>query len=190
VRGKMMDLKILILDKSLSLYNKVKNLYFIQDGSVYFSDTQRDLYTFIRNNDINVIITELEQNPEDVVSFVQDIKAFDSLLDVILLGKPLDSEKVLNLIHKGATDYLITPIEEEALEKALKKIKDKRRLRKKTLKLESELEKKYSFQGIVGKSPFMLEIFNVIEKIAPYFKRSIDHRRNRNRKRTGGSSSL
>ncbi|HZX09373.1 MAG TPA: sigma-54 dependent transcriptional regulator [Acidobacteriota bacterium] len=165
-----MDLKVLILDKDLSLYNTVKNLHFIQDGSVYFSDTRRDLYTFVRNNDINVIITEFKDKSLDGISFVQDIKAFDSLLDVILLGKPLDSEKVLNLIHKGATDYLEMPLKEQDLEKTLKKIKDKRRLRKKTLKLETELEKEFSFQGMVGKSPYMLEIFNVIEKIASYFK--------------------
>lgn len=165
-----MDLKVLVLDKDLSLYNHVKNFSLIQEGSVYFSDTRRDLYTFIRNNDINVIITEFEDNPLDGVSFLQDIKAFDSLLDVILLGKPLDSDKVLNLIHKGATDYLEKPVREPDLEKTLKKIKDKRRLRKKTFKLESELEKKYSFHGMVGKSPYMLEIFHVIEKIAPYFK--------------------
>jgi len=165
-----MNLRILILDKDLSLYNLVKNFSLIQKGSVYFSDTRGNLYSFIRNNDINVIITELEHNPVDAAFFLQDIKAFDPILEVILLGNPLDSEEVLNLIRKGATDYLEKPLKEKELEKILKKIKDKRKLRKKTFRLETELEKKYSFQGMVGKSPFMLEIFNLIEKIAPYFK--------------------
>ena len=88
-----MDLKVLILDKDLSLYNTVKNLHFIQDGSVYFSDTRRDLYTFVRNNDINVIITEFKDKSLDGISFVQDIKAFDSLLDVILLENLLIQKK-------------------------------------------------------------------------------------------------
>jgi len=164
-----MNLKILILEKSLSIYNLVKESSLVQEGRIYFSDTKEDIYNFIRNNDITVIITDMEEKPKNGDSFVQDIKAFDSLVDVILVGKQLTSEKVLNLINQGATDYLIKPVKEKDLNKTLKNIEKKRVLRKNTHQLEMELEKKYFFQGIVGKSPYMLETFSLIEKISPYF---------------------
>jgi transcriptional regulator with PAS, ATPase and Fis domain len=41
--------------------------------------------------------------------------------------------------------------------------------RRDTLRLEKQLGKKYSFMGIAGKSPYMLEIFSLIDKISRYF---------------------
>ena len=137
-----MNLKVLIVEKSLSIYNLVKESSLVQEGRIYFSDTKEDIYNFIRNNDITVIITDIEEKPKNGDSFVQDIKAFDSLVDVILVGKQLTSEKVLNLINQGATDYLIKPVKEKALNKTLKNIEQKRVLRKNT-----------SFRGLSGKAP-------------------------------------
>lgn len=168
-----MDLRVLTLDNDLTLYNLVKDSALIPEEYVYFLDTTREINSFIYNNDIHVIIKEMEQNPWDEYPFLRELKTFDSLLDVILVGKSLDSDKVLDLIQKGATDYLIKPVKEHDLKKTLKNIMDRRNLRKKTFQLETRLEKKYSFNGMVGKSSFMLEMFGLIEKAAPHFTNAL-----------------
>jgi DNA-binding NtrC family response regulator len=86
-----------------------------------------------------------------------------------MIGGPLHPEEVLDWIHQGATDYLVKPLEIETIHEALKKASEKRELRRETYLLEKKLEKKYIFQGMTSKNPYMLEIFGLIENIARYF---------------------
>jgi len=168
-----MNLKVLTLDNDLTIYNLIKGSSVIPDECVYFLDTKKGIDSFIRNNDIHVVIKEAEPDPLDEASFLQKLKAFDSLLDVILVGKPLNQGEMLDMVRKGATDYLTWPLKEQDLKETLIKIMNKRELRKKTFQLETKLEKKYSFHGMVGKSPYMLEIFALIEKTAPHFANAL-----------------
>jgi transcriptional regulator with PAS, ATPase and Fis domain len=55
------------------------------------------------------------------------------------------------------------------MHQTLKKIFEKRVLRRETFLLEKRLEKKYFFQSMIGKSPYMLEIFSLVENISKYF---------------------
>ncbi len=111
----------------------------------------------------------MDKDREKGINLLETLKKTDDLLDVILLGRSLPGEKIMDLINKGANEYLIKPLDFRALQNALKVIHDKKVLKKETHRLEKRLEKKYYFEGIVGKSLYMLEIFSLIEKIAKYF---------------------
>jgi DNA-binding NtrC family response regulator len=103
------------------------------------------------------------------MELIDKIKAFDNMIDVLILGSPLPEEHVVEWIGRGATDYLSEPLQLDTLEHTLVTISRKRKLRRDTLGLEQKLKKKYCFQGIIGKSPYMLEIFSLIQNIARYF---------------------
>jgi transcriptional regulator with PAS, ATPase and Fis domain len=75
----------------------------------------------------------------------------------------------MELINHGLTEYLAKPVRPPTILNLIKKVSERKRLRKETFQLERRLAKKYFFQGIVGKNPYMLEIFSLIEKIAQYF---------------------
>jgi len=75
----------------------------------------------------------------------------------------------MELINEGATDFLPKPFELTALEKILKKISKKKTLRRETFRLERKLEKKYIFHGMIGKGPYMLEVFSLLENISKFF---------------------
>ena len=57
----------------------------------------------------------------------------------------------------------------ETISRVLDRIEEKRALRRETLQLERKLEKKYAFHGLISRNPAMLEVFALIENIAPYF---------------------
>jgi DNA-binding NtrC family response regulator len=90
-------------------------------------------------------------------------------VDVVFLGRPLGDLTVIELINQGLTEYLAKPVKPDTVLDLVKKIHDRRKLRQETFQLERSLAKKYLFQGIVGKNPYMLEIFALVEKIAQYF---------------------
>jgi len=163
------NINLLIIDDDLSLYDLVNQSSLVNNCEVYSSGIHEDFLSFIRNNDINVVITDIDKNWADGMILLEELKQFDSLLDVIIVGKPLAPEGMMDLINLGATEYLAKPLKLYKIQKTLKNILNKRALRRKTFLLEKRLEKKYFFHGIVGKNPYMLEVFSLIEKISKYF---------------------
>jgi len=162
-------INLLLIDKDTSLLNLLNESSLSSQYNIYFVDSPNDIFPQIQNNDIEVVITHTDHPTTEAVSLMNEIKSFDPLLEFIIIGKPLSSEKVVDLISLGAIDYISRPVHPEAIEKVLKKIIEKKALRRETYLLEKKLEKKYFFEGIVGKSPYMLEIFSLIEKVAKYF---------------------
>jgi DNA-binding NtrC family response regulator len=70
-------------------------------------------------------------------------------------------------LREGVEDYLTKPIEVEELEHLLETILKRKRLLAETQLLRERLDEKYRFENIIGRSPEMLEVFRVIEQVAP-----------------------
>ncbi len=165
-------MNILIIDEDPSLHDLIKQSSIASFCNIYFPNYYEDyeeLLIFIKDNNIHVIIADLDRNKKERLILLKKIKTFDPLLDMIMVGKSLAPEEVVDLINQGASDYLARPLQLDSIQKTLKNIINKKALRRKTFLLEKSLEKKYSFHGIIGKSPYMLEIFSLIEKISKYF---------------------
>lgn len=165
-------MNILTIDEDPSLHDLIKQSSIASFCNIYFPNDYEDyeeLFIFIKDNNIHVIIADLDKNKKERLILLKKIKTFDPLLDMIMVGKSLAPEEVVDLINQGASDYLARPLQLDSIQKTLKNIINKKALRRKTFLLEKSLEKKYSFHGIIGKSPYMLEIFSLIEKISKYF---------------------
>jgi len=162
-------MNILIIDDDLILYDLIKTTNLGTECDVYFSDDPENIFTFIENNHINVVIADMDKNQSMPTQLLSELKRFDSLLDIIAVGEPRSHESVFELISMGLSEYIEKPLTSKKLERSLKKIQKNRTLRRETFRLEKRLEKKYHFHGIVGKSPYMLEIYSLIDKISQYF---------------------
>ena len=163
------NMNLLIIDEDLSLYDQIKSSSLPKNYIIYFSRAYKDIYSFIEYNNIHVVITDLDGNRKQGLNLLKKLKQLDPLVEVIFIGKPLSSEEVMGMINQGAMDYLAKPLRLNALHQTLKKIFEKRVLRRETFLLEKRLEKKYFFQSMIGKSPYMLEIFSLVENISKYF---------------------
>jgi len=160
---------LLIIGKEPSLAEMLKASPVAADFRIHFCRIGQDILDFIKDRSIRVAILDFEEIRKDASSLLRKLKKFDPLLHVVMIGGPLHPEEVLDWIRQGATDYLVKPLEIETIHEALKKAVEKRELRRETYLLEKRLEKKYVFQGLTSKNPYMLEIFGLIENIARYF---------------------
>lgn len=163
------NMNILIIDDDLILYDLIKTTNLGAECDVYFSDDPENILTFIKNNHINVVIADMDKNQSMPIRLLSELKRFDSLLDIIAVGESRSQESVFELISLGLSEYIEKPVMSKDLERSLKKVQKNRTLRRETFRLEKRLEKKYHFHGMVGKSPYMLEIYSLIDKISRYF---------------------
>jgi DNA-binding NtrC family response regulator len=162
-------LNLLILDENTAPYEAINQSSLGSDLGLYFAPPDEDAFKIIQKNNIHALMIDLDKDEAQGRKLIDRLKQFDPLLDVIVIGKPLHAEKVVSLINQGATTYLKKPLNTDTLEEVFSEIINKRTLRRETFLLEKKLEKKYFFHNIIGKSPYMLEIFALIDKVAKYF---------------------
>jgi DNA-binding NtrC family response regulator len=162
-------MNLLLIDEGLSLYDKVKDSSVVDTCEVYFSESTNSILKYIKDHHIDVVMTDVDRYRDKALSLIKELHSFDSLIDIILIGNAKSTENVMDIIKRGASDYIEKPIKQDVIEKILASINEKRNLKKETYLLEKRLEEKYSFKGIVGKSPYMFEIFSLVEKISKFF---------------------
>ncbi len=107
----------------------------------------------------------LEGNGLDTL---RTIKGADPRAEVVIIGKA--TAKAVESVKEGASAYFERPLEMKAFKNTIEHILDLIRLRQETGKLENILSSKYTYHGIVGKNPQILEIKNFIRRIAPYYR--------------------
>jgi DNA-binding NtrC family response regulator len=72
----------------------------------------------------------------------------------------------VDAMRVGAFDYLTKPFDNDELVITIDRALEQRRLRSEVRQLRSELESRYGFSDIVGISPAMRRVFQVMDKIA------------------------
>jgi DNA-binding NtrC family response regulator len=104
------------------------------------------------------------------IEILERIISVDPGVDVILITAHYSPESAVEAIQKGATDYLTKPLDIDKLRSRIGNLLADAEVRRKTLRLENELVDVYQFEGMVGRSPLMLEVFAKIRRIAPHFR--------------------
>ena len=160
---------LLIVSREFSLYSVVKKTSLAENFRLFFCRPDEDGLPIVRENVVKIVLVDSVEARQESESFLKRLKHFDPLIDVVIMGQGLDSEAILGWIHMGATDYIAMPFQPAAVSEILRKITEKKALRRETFQLEKKLEKKYVFQGMVSRNPSMLEVFGLIDNIAKHF---------------------
>ena len=101
---------------------------------------------------------------------LETILEADPGINVILMAKDYDSEAAVDAIKRGASDYLAKPMSPVRLRNRMEQFLSFAQLRHRSLELEKELLDAFQFEGMIGRSPLMLELFSKIRQIAPHFR--------------------
>jgi DNA-binding NtrC family response regulator len=117
-----------------------------------------------------IILLDLVMPKVSGMELLERIVAVDQGVDVILMTAHYSTDSAVEAIQKGASDYLTKPIEVEKLRSRIAKLILEAQRREMTLRLDQELIDAYQFEGMVGRSPLMMEVFARIRRVAPHFR--------------------
>jgi DNA-binding NtrC family response regulator len=94
---------------------------------------------------------------------------FDPGITVFVMGGQYSVEAVVEAIRRGAYDYVAKPLSVEVLQQQIGKWQEEAGLRQRTLQLDQQLTRAFQFEGMVGRSPLMLDVYSRIRRVAPHF---------------------
>jgi DNA-binding NtrC family response regulator len=90
--------------------------------------------------------------------------------NVIVISGHYSAESAMEAIQQGACDYLTKPLDFRRLRHRIASFRAEAEIRRRTLLLDQELVQACQFEGIVSRSPLMLDVFAKIRRVAPHFK--------------------
>lgn len=158
--------KVLIVDDEEKLRNLLSRIITYEGFEVYQAGDCRTALKKMAEHDIDVVLCDVRLPDGDGVEFAGELKGKYPLSEIILLtayGNIPDSVKA---IKSGAFDYITKGDDNSRIMPLIHRAFEKAELSRRVLHLEKQLENKYSFDNIIGKSELIKEAVELAKKVA------------------------
>jgi len=115
----------------------------------------------------DVILTDLMMEGMDGIELLEAVpkKPFEPSIIIITAHGTISS--AVEAVRKGAFDYLTKPLDKDTLLLNVRRAVERASLLRENIQLQKELYRKFNIEGIIGKTPKMQRVIEIMKKIAP-----------------------
>jgi two-component system NtrC family response regulator len=121
----------------------------------------------VRDVDLDMVITDMQMPVMNGLQFLQAIKQINSDLPVVMITAFAQVDKAVAAMQAGAFNYLSKPFSNDELIVTINKAVQHYSLIRENIRLRKAILTRTGFSGMVGKNPRMVQIYELIEKVAP-----------------------
>jgi two-component system response regulator AtoC len=160
------DVRILIVDDEIIMRDSLSEwlredgygVVAVEDGFQALEKVQEERW--------DVLLVDLKMPGMDGLELLERVKKFKDEIPVIIMTAYATVDSAVKAMKKGAYDYIVKPFNPEEIGLAIRKIIAYQDLLKENIYLRQELEKKYAFKDIIGKSHKMQEVLALVKTVA------------------------
>jgi len=158
---------ILVVDDEPNYQIILSELLRDEGYEVFTADNGTAALPIVRDTDLDLVLSDMKMPGMDGIALMKKIKEFNRELPVILITAYAEVEKAVEAMHLGAFTYLAKPFSNDQLLASVRKAIEHYQLVREIRRLRSEITPSSGFEGMIGKNPSMLAIYQLIEKVAP-----------------------
>ena len=157
---------ILIVEDEELLRNILRQI--LQEGgySVATASSAEAALDIFSTQEIALTLTDIRMAGMDGLELLDQLKAVDGEALVIVMTAYSSVDSAIAALRKGAYDYVTKPFVNEDLLQRVGNALRQRELFKENRALRRELDKRYSFNEIIGTSEALQKVFRLVEKVA------------------------
>ena len=163
-------MKLAVIDDDPQNLKLVKFILACEQWEIHTASDPQAGLELVRRMHPQVVLLDQVMPGIEGMELLEKILEFDPGIDVILMTGYYSTESAVEAIQKGASDYLPKPLPAEKLQQRLRQIAEETKRRQRSLKLDNDLLENFEFEGMIGRSPLMLDLFSKIRRIAPHFR--------------------
>jgi two-component system, NtrC family, response regulator AtoC len=114
----------------------------------------------------DMALVDLRMPDLDGLGVLKQLAMIQPDLPVVILTAFATIETAIEAVNTGAFDYLSKPFRMEEIKIVVRRTLDARRLARENLQYRQELRARYGFEGLIGQSHQMVEIYKLIARMA------------------------
>ncbi|HPW17833.1 MAG TPA: sigma-54 dependent transcriptional regulator [Candidatus Aminicenantes bacterium] len=156
-----------IIDDEPVIHDVLAQILTAEGYEVEISASGEEALEKFPSHSFDVILLDLLMPGMDGIEVLRRIKKIDPLAAVIIITAYGSVESAIAAMKIGALDYVQKPFKHETLLMAVEKALERKRLQDENARLRDELRKRFSFASIIGKSPAMKAVFELVKAAAP-----------------------
>jgi len=126
----------------------------------------RKAYEELRSRRFDLLITDIRMPGLDGISLLEQAKATDPTLDVIMITGHATIETAVKAIRYGAYDYVLKPFLNEDLLHRVAALDEFRRLKSEVKTLRDQVGVVHASEKIVGESEAMRQVLDIVRTIS------------------------
>jgi two-component system response regulator HydG len=121
----------------------------------------------IERETFDVVVTDLKMDDVDGLEILRKTKEELPEAEVILLTGHGSINSAVTAMQHGAYTYLTKPLDINELRTAVDKASLRLRLIREKAELNRRLDEKFGFEGVIGNSPQMHKVIEILKSVAP-----------------------
>jgi len=158
--------RILVIDDEPLMRLTIGDALAAEGYDVATAETGEKGLVVLREMRPDVLVTDLRLPDMDGIQILKEARGLNQETQVILITAYGSIDSAVAAMKEGAADYLTKPFSMDDLLRTIKRLIRMRQLEEENLSLRRRVEDRLGLQGLVGKSPAMLKIYDLIETVA------------------------
>ena len=161
-----MPATILIVDDEKNTREGL-SLVLEEDYEVYVASGAEEAFNLFEAESFDVILTDLRMAGKSGLKVIDRAIRLPNRPICIMMTAYGNVETAVEAMRRGAFDFLTKPVSVEKLELLVKRALKSRLIEDENVVLHERLDKKYSFNGIIGNSAGLTDVLDKIKLVAP-----------------------
>jgi two-component system NtrC family response regulator/two-component system response regulator HydG len=159
--------RILIADDEEAARRSLAQILSEDGYQVSLASNGEEALNLVAQESPDVLLTDLRMPVMDGHELLNRVRQGYPDVSVVIMTAHGTIASAVQAVRDGAEEYLTKPIDVEDLELLIERILKRHRLLAETKLLRERVDEKYRFENIIGRSPEMMEVYRLIEQVAP-----------------------
>jgi DNA-binding NtrC family response regulator len=158
--------KIVIVDDEPAMVDVIATLCREKGHQAFPFSSAAKAITSIPEIAPQIVITDIRMQKVGGFDVLRECRELNPQPQVIMITAYASVETAVEAMRLGAYDYITKPFKIDELQMTVQRALDYQSAMRENVYLKKELKEKYRFESIIGTSPKMQEVYNLIAKIA------------------------
>jgi DNA-binding NtrC family response regulator len=158
--------RVLVVDDEVNIREAIAKILTKQGHALSVASDGTSALEALREGAFQVVITDLKMAGDDGMAVLRVAKELDPSVEVILMTAYGTVESAVEAMKLGAYDYLTKPVDPTRLPFLVGKALERRGMGVENLQLRERLRVRDEFQTVVGQSPAMRRVHEVVDQVA------------------------
>ncbi len=158
--------KILVVDDEPSMRELLAIMLRREGFGVEVAESRAAAARILATGPFDLVITDVKLPDGDGIEILRHLKAAAPETVVIVMTAYGSTETAVAALKLGAQDYLVKPFDVEELKIVVRKTLDSQQLQEENLLLKAEFRALHRLDRMVGVSPKMVKVFELVRSIA------------------------